>query len=101
VSDDLTVAAYRIDGFEGVILLRHFLSGTKQNSLASFIAALVDGAEGIVGGLLFLGEGGQSKKTQQDCEQNFLHRFSFWMACKGSRKLEKTPERPGARADET
>jgi len=83
MSDDLSISAYRIDGLEAVILLGHFFGGTEQDSPCSFIAALVDGAEGIVGGLLFLRKGGQGKKTQQNYGQKFSHGFSFSIGMQG------------------
>jgi hypothetical protein len=64
VSNDLTVGSDRVNGLEAVIFVRHFFGGTEQNSLCSFIAAPVDGAEWIVGGLLFLRKGKRSEKTQ-------------------------------------
>src|SRR5215472_2290531 len=77
------VAADCVDGLEAVILLRHFFGGTQQNSLGSFIAVLVDGAERISGGLLFLSKGGQSNQAQQNYEQSFSHGFSFSVGRKG------------------
>src|SRR6516164_1365883 len=104
--DDLAVSADAIDGPEVVVFFRHFLGGTEQDSFCSFIAALVDRAERIVGGLLFLRKAWQSEKTQQKCGQKFSHWLSLfeWYvrvaenldACLWTvnRRIYSHPERP-------
>src|SRR5260370_37093361 len=83
VDDDLAVAANRLGGLEVVIFLWHLFGGAEQNAFLESVDALSECAEGIVGGLLFLRNGGQSKKTQQHGGEKFSHGFSFSIGMQG------------------
>jgi hypothetical protein len=73
VSDDLAIGANCLGGLEVVILLWHLFGGAEQNALLKSVDVLGECAEGIDGGLLFLRNGGHSKKTQQNYRKRFSH----------------------------